>query len=75
MPEFSDTGFDRGLARLRLELSEDEPDMVARTQQPVTIRLSTGFPTGNFRPFSERLAKGYAQLMPDVRVQPVETPA
>ena len=29
--------------------------------QPVTIRLSTGFPTGNFRPFSEALVKGYAR--------------
>ena len=45
----------------------------AETQQPTTIRLSTGFPTGNFRPFSEALVKGYARLMPDVRVQQVET--
>ena len=44
-----------------------------RPQQPVTIRLSTGFPTGNFRPFSEALVKGYAQLMPDVRVEAVDT--
>ena len=36
MPEFSDTGVDRGLARLRLQLSEVEPDLVARSQQPVT---------------------------------------
>lgn len=41
--------------------------------QPVTIRLSTGFPTGNFRPFSEALVKGYARLMPDVRIESVET--
>ena len=41
----------------------------AGTEQPVTIRLSTGFPTGNFRPFSEALVKGYAQLMPDVRIE------
>ena len=45
----------------------------AGTEQPVTIRLSTGFPTGNFRPFSEALVKGYARLMPDVRVQQVDT--
>ena len=45
----------------------------AETQQPTTIRLSTGFPTGIFRPFSEALVKGYARLMPDVRVQQVET--
>ncbi len=36
MPEFSGTGVDRGLARLRLRLSEVEPELVARSQQPVT---------------------------------------
>ncbi len=41
--------------------------------QPVTIRLSTGFPTGNFRPFSEALVKRYAQLMPDIRIESVDT--
>jgi TRAP transporter TAXI family solute receptor len=45
----------------------------AATQEPVTVRFSTGFPTGNFRPFSEALVKGYGQLMPDVRIQQVET--
>ena len=45
----------------------------ATTEKPVTIRMSTGFPTGNFRPFSEALVKGYARLMPDVRIEPVET--
>ena len=37
MPEFSDTGVDRGLARLRLELSEVGPELVARSQRPVTL--------------------------------------
>jgi TRAP transporter TAXI family solute receptor len=46
----------------------------AEVQGRATIRLSTGFPTGNFRPFSEALAKGYARLMPDVRIEPVDTP-
>ena len=45
----------------------------AGTDQPVTIRLSTGFVSGNFRPFSEALAEGYGQLMPDVRIQQVNT--
>ena len=45
----------------------------AATEKPVTIRMSTGFPTGNFRPFSEALVKGYARLMPDVRIEPVDT--
>ena len=45
----------------------------ATTEKPVTIRMSTGFPTGNFRPFSEALVKGYARMMPDVRIEPVET--
>jgi uncharacterized protein len=46
----------------------------ASTDRPTTIRMSTGFPTGNFRPFSEALIKGYAQLMPDVRIESVDTP-
>ena len=41
---------------------------VAGTGPPLTIRLSTGFATGNFRPFSEALIKGYGQLMPDVHI-------
>jgi TRAP transporter TAXI family solute receptor len=40
----------------------------------VTIRLSSGFPTGNFRPFSEALVKGYTRLMPEVRIQQIDTP-
>lgn len=46
----------------------------AGTEDPVTIRMSTGFRTGNFRPFSEALVKGYARLMPDVRIQSIDTP-
>ena len=45
----------------------------AGTEEVVTIRMSTGFATGNFRPFSEALVKGYAQLMPDVRIQQIDT--
>ena len=36
MPEFSDSGVDRGLARLRLKLGEVKPELVARSQEPVT---------------------------------------
>jgi hypothetical protein len=39
----------------------------------VTLRLSSGSRTGNFRPFSEALVKGYGQLMPDVRIRHVDT--
>jgi AcrR family transcriptional regulator len=39
MPEFSGTGVDRGLARLRLKLSEVEPELVARSQEPVTTLM------------------------------------
>jgi len=46
----------------------------APSKSPVTVRVSTGSATGNFRPFSEALAKGYAELMPDVRVQSIDTP-
>ena len=35
MPEFSGTGVDRGLARLRLKLSEVEPELVGRAQAVV----------------------------------------
>ena len=54
MPEFSDTGVDRGLARLRLELSEVEPELVARSQQPVTERDPR--PGGRGRPTPARSA-------------------
>ena len=36
MSEVSGAGVDRGLARLRLRLSEVEPELVARSQAPVT---------------------------------------
>jgi AcrR family transcriptional regulator len=39
MPDFSGTGVDRGLTRLRLKLSEVEPDLVARSQEPVTTLM------------------------------------
>jgi TRAP transporter TAXI family solute receptor len=45
----------------------------AGSDQPPTIRISTGFRSGNFRPFSEALAKGYGRLIPDVRIQQVDT--
>jgi AcrR family transcriptional regulator len=41
MPAFSDSGFDRGLARLRLRLSEAEPEQVGRAQQRVTALLQS----------------------------------
>jgi TRAP transporter TAXI family solute receptor len=46
----------------------------AGSREPITVKVSTGSPTGNFRPFSEALAKRYAELMPDVRIQSIETP-
>src|SRR5262245_58304882 len=46
----------------------------AGNNEPVTVRVSSGSPTGNFRPFSEALAKGYAKSMPDLRIQSIETP-
>lgn len=39
MPEFSGSGVDRGLARLRVRLGEVEPELVARSQRPVTVLL------------------------------------
>ena len=39
MPEFSGTGVTRGLARLRLKLTEVEPDLVGRAQVPVNSLL------------------------------------
>src|SRR5215213_8282168 len=41
---------------------------------PVTIRVSTGARAGSFRPLSEALVKGYAQLLPDLRIEAVNTP-
>ena len=37
--EFTGTGVDRGLARLRLKLGEVDPDLVARSQRPVTVLM------------------------------------
>jgi AcrR family transcriptional regulator len=39
MPEVSGTGVARGLARLRLKLGAVEPELVARSQEPVTALL------------------------------------
>ena len=39
MPEVSGTGFDRGLVRLRLKLSEVQPDLVGRAQAAVATLL------------------------------------
>lgn len=44
----------------------------ARQETPV-IRLSTGLPTGTFGPFSEALARGYAELAPELRIELVDT--
>jgi hypothetical protein len=49
------------------------PVKSAGIDPPTTIRMSTGFPSGNFRPFSEALIKGYARLMPEVRIQQIDT--
>ena len=45
----------------------------AAITSPPAIRMSTGFVSGNFRPFSEALVKGYAHSMPDVRIQQIDT--
>jgi AcrR family transcriptional regulator len=39
MSEYSGTGVDRGLARLRLGLREVDPELVARSQAPVTLLI------------------------------------
>ena len=39
-----------------------------------TVRISAGVPTGTFGPFSEALARGYAQLLPDLRFEHVDEP-
>lgn len=39
MPEFVGTGVDRGLARLSIKLTEVEPELVARSRQPVTALI------------------------------------
>ena len=49
-------------------------DAAGTARAPVTIRVSTGAPAGSFRPLSEALVAGYAQLMPDIRVEAVATP-
>ena len=39
MPEFSETGVDRGLSRLRAKLAAVEPALIARSQEPVTMLM------------------------------------
>lgn len=41
---------------------------------PPTIRVSTGARAGSFRPLIEALVKRYAELLPDVRIEAVNTP-
>jgi uncharacterized protein len=41
--------------------------------KPLTIRISAGVPTGTFGPFSEALVRGYARLLPDLRIELVDT--
>ena len=38
------------------------------------IRISAGVPTGTFGPFSDALVRGYARLLPDVRIEFVDKP-
>ena len=38
------------------------------------IRISAGVATGTFGPFSDALVHGYKQLLPDLRIELVETP-
>src|SRR5687767_12387195 len=45
----------------------------APVTSPVTIRVSTGAPSGSFRPLSEALVKGYAHVLPDLRFEAVNT--
>lgn len=39
-----------------------------------TIRISAGVATGTFGPFSDALVRGYAQLLPELRIELVDTP-
>ena len=42
--------------------------------KPTTIRISAGVPTGTFGPTSEALVRGYARLLPELRIELVDTP-
>jgi uncharacterized protein len=47
----------------------------ADVARPVpTIRISAGVSTGTFGPFSDALVQGYRQLLPELRIEPVDTP-
>jgi TRAP transporter TAXI family solute receptor len=51
-----------------------EPGRAAVRRDTPTIRLSSGLPTGTFGPFTEALARGYAELEPELRIALVDTP-
>ena len=40
----------------------------------MSVRLSTGSPTGNFRPFAQALVQAYAEILPDVHIALIDTP-
>jgi hypothetical protein len=42
--------------------------------RPPTIRISAGVPTGTFGPFTDALVRGYAELLPELRIELVDTP-
>ena len=43
-------------------------------RHPPIIRISAGGPTGTFGPFSDALVRGYAQLLPEVRIEFIDKP-
>ena len=49
--------------RSRAEVERDSP----------TIRISAGVATGTFGPFSDALVQGYKQLLPELRIELVDT--
>ena len=51
-----------------------ERSRAEEARHPPTIRMSAGVPTGTFGPFSEALVRGYARLLPELRIALVDTP-
>lgn len=55
-------------------LASCQPGRAEVARHPPTIRISAGVPTGTFGPFSEALVRGYARLLPEVRIEFVDKP-
>jgi TRAP transporter TAXI family solute receptor len=59
------------LASLELACGGSYAEVANPAKPRMTVRISSGVPTGTFGPFSESVVKGYAKLLPELRIESV----